>query len=168
VEQLVNLSDLKFVPVSESDFNRLRLEDGDMLFVRTNGNPDNVGRCAVFDVCSVTNAGYDADGFIYASYLIRARLQTDRVLPLFIQHFLATPEGRRSLRARSKTSAGQFNINVEGLSSIPVPVLPLPLQKAFAARATEIRGIEAEQAASRGRLDDLFQSMLYRAFNREL
>ena len=31
-----------------------------------------------------------------------------------------------------------------------------------------IRALEADQAASRGRLDDLFQSMLHRAFNGEL
>jgi len=45
---------------------------------------------------------------------------------------------------------------------------PLPLQKAFAARVTEIREMEAGQAASRQRLDALLQSMLHRAFNGEL
>lgn len=168
VEQAVNLDNLKFVPVSDSEFDRLRLREGDLLFVRTNGNADYVGRCAVFDARAIKAAGYNAEEFIYASYLIRARLQTERVTPVFVQHFLASPKGCRALRARSKTSAGQFNINTEGLGTIPIPVPPFPLQKDFAARVAEIRAMESQQAASRRRLDDLFQSLLHRAFSGEL
>ena len=168
IQEAVNLDGLKFVPVSDSEFERLRLKDGDLLFVRTNGNADNVGRCAVYDAQAIKAAGYNAEEFIYASYLIRARLQLERVMPLFVQHFLAGPEGCRALRARSKTSAGQFNINTEGLGTIPIPVPPLPLQKEFAARVSEIRAMESEQTASRCRLDELFQSMLHRAFQGEL
>jgi type I restriction enzyme S subunit len=51
---------------------------------------------------------------------------------------------------------------------IRIPVPPLPLQKEFAQRVTEIRELEAGQATSRTRLDALFQSMLHRAFNGEL
>jgi type I restriction enzyme S subunit len=168
VEQAVNLDDLKFVPVSDVDFERLRLIDGDLLFVRTNGNADYVGRCAVFDINTIKAAGYAGDEFIYASYLIRARLQTEKVSPIFVQNFLTSFEGLSALRARSKTSAGQFNINTEGLGSIPIPVPPLPLQKEFAQRVTEIRELEAGQAASRHRLEELFQSLLHRAFNGNL
>jgi type I restriction enzyme S subunit len=45
---------------------------------------------------------------------------------------------------------------------------PLPLQKEFAKRVTEIRELETKQATSRDRLDALFQSMLHRAFRGEL
>ncbi len=51
---------------------------------------------------------------------------------------------------------------------IQIPVPPLPLQKDFAVRVTEIRAVQTEQSASRKRLDDLFQSMLHRAFEGEL
>jgi type I restriction enzyme S subunit len=45
---------------------------------------------------------------------------------------------------------------------------PLDLQRQFAARVAEIRALQARQAESRRRLDDLFQSMLHRAFQGEL
>lgn len=45
---------------------------------------------------------------------------------------------------------------------------PLPLQKESAARVSDIRAMQAEQSASRHRLDDLFHSMLHRAFQGEL
>jgi hypothetical protein len=55
-----------------------------------------------------------------------------------------------------------------GQPSIAVPLPPLSLQKEFAARVSDIRAMQAEQAASRRRLDELFHSMLHRAFNGEL
>jgi len=42
--------------------------------------------------------------------------------------------------------------------------LCVPMQKESAAHAAEIRAMEAEQATSHRRLDDLFQSLLHRAF----
>ncbi|MBI5577483.1 MAG: restriction endonuclease subunit S [Deltaproteobacteria bacterium] len=45
---------------------------------------------------------------------------------------------------------------------------PLSLQKEFAARVAEIRLLEAKQAESCRRLDDLFQSLLHRAFRGDL
>ncbi len=59
-------------------------------------------------------------------------------------------------------------ISMGRLAELVVPVPPLPLQKEFSKRVTEIRAMEAEQATSRRRLEDLFQSMLDRAFRGEL
>ena len=42
------------------------------------------------------------------------------------------------------------------------------LQNEFAQRVSEFRELEAAQAASRQRVEHLFQSMLHRAFNQEL
>jgi type I restriction enzyme, S subunit len=168
VGQAVNIDDLKFVPVSDSEFRRLQLVDGDLLFVRTNGNPDYVGRSAVFEYKAVTNRGFNPSNFIYASYLIRARLLTEKVLPIFVQSFLASGDGLRAIRMRCKTSAGQFNINTEGLGTIPIPVFPLSQQQKFVQRVREIREMEATQAQSRAGLDALFASLLDRAFKRQL
>lgn len=51
------------------------------------------------------------------------------------------------------------------LKKAPILLPPLALQKEFAQRLAEIREVEEGQAASRQRLDDLFQSMLHRAFS---
>ena len=63
-----------------------------------------------------------------------------------------------------------------GMRKLDVPqwietllLLPsLSLQKAFAARVAEIHSREANQAMSRRRLDDLFQSLLHRVFRGDL
>ena len=59
-------------------------------------------------------------------------------------------------------------LNAGLLKRLDVPLPPLVLQKEFAARVTEIRAMQADQSASRKRLDDLFQSLLHRAFEGEL
>lgn len=76
----IDVSNLTMVPVTEDEFERLRLRDGDLLFVRTNGNPEYVGRCAVFLGREVAHSGFPSDQFIFASYLIRARLPAAGIL----------------------------------------------------------------------------------------
>lgn len=44
----------------------------------------------------------------------------------------------------------------------------VPSKREFAARVFEIRAVQAEQAALHRKLDDLFQSLLHRAFRGEL
>jgi type I restriction enzyme S subunit len=60
------------------------------------------------------------------------------------------------------------NIETEALKRVLLLNPPLPMQKEFAKRVTEIRELEANQAASRKRLDALFHSMLHRAFRGDL
>jgi restriction endonuclease S subunit len=54
------------------------------------------------------------------------------------------------------------------LKQIRLPVPPLPLQTEFVQRVTTIRELQANQNASRRKLEALFQSMLHHAFNGEL
>lgn len=168
VGSVINLRDLKRVPVTDEEFDRLRLQRGDLLFVRTNGNPDYVGRCVVYDPDEVRNRGLDGDDFIFASYLIRGRISHDAISPIFLREWLATREGRRRLRRQSKTSAGQYNLNTQGLGSIRVIVPPPELQEEFARRlrtATVVRRITETTSA---KLDALFASLQHRAFRGEL
>lgn len=157
----INISDLKYVPVSDPDYKRLKLEDGDILFVRTNGNPDYVGRCAVFD----SDALNSKKEWIYASYLIRARLDLAKINPTFLQNFLSMPAGRKALRDRCKTSAGQYNINTEGLGSIPVPVCDIKKQHEYAKRVHNINKIKKFYMKYADEIDHLFSSLQQKAFS---
>jgi type I restriction enzyme S subunit len=160
----IDVDDLKLVPVTKPEFERLRLLDGDMLFVRTNGNPDYVGRCAVFTEESVSRSGLPTSEFIFASYLIRARLKPGICDPVYLREFLSGETGQRDLRSRSKTSAGQYNINVEAIGAIEVPLPPLTCQQNFASavdRIDRLRQLHREYLAE---LDSLFVSLQEWAF----
>jgi hypothetical protein len=68
----------------------------------------------------------------------------------------------------SGVSVPKYYLRIPVLKNLSIYVPRLSLEQDFAAHVAEIRAMEAEQAASRRRLDDLFHSMLHRAFNGEL
>ena len=164
----LDLADLKNVPVDRAEFDRLKLRDGDLLFVRTNGNPDYVGRCAVFDSQVVSAAGYDPEHFIYASYLIRGRVDPCVLNPRYLRAFLDTPLGRQMVREQCRTSAGQYNINTHGLGSLTVPLPPIQRQEQFAQHLEKIGELEQNTVAGYADAGRLFDSLLDRAFRGEL
>jgi type I restriction enzyme S subunit len=110
----LSLADLACVELPSSDVERLQLQDGDLLLVRTNGNPNYVGRSVVF-------RHPDGRTWVYASYLIRVRLN-DGLLPQFVNIFLGLERGRRELLRRVTTSAGNHNINSNSIRLISLPV----------------------------------------------
>jgi type I restriction enzyme, S subunit len=89
-----------------------------------------------------------------------------KVAPLYIWSLFLDPSTRRELGARSSGTSGSMkNISKPKVMSMKVTLPPLPLQRAFATRVAEVRAMEVEQAQSRRRLDDLFQSLLYEHFS---
>lgn len=60
------------------------------------------------------------------------------------------------------------HLNVRDIKDFLTDLPPLALQQEFDRRVNEIRAFEAAQTASRRRTEDLFQSMLHKAFNGEL
>ena len=125
------LNDLAFVELSEPDVERLKLADGDLLLVRTNGNPNYVGRSVVF-------RRPDNRTWVYASYLIRVRLK-DELLPDFVNTYLGLERGRRQLLQRVTTSAGNHNINANSIRLIRLPVPPPAEQERLAELAAAFR-----------------------------
>ncbi|MBC7683124.1 MAG: restriction endonuclease subunit S [Ferruginibacter sp.] len=160
----IDPSEMKLVSVPVAEVDRLRLLNGDFLFVRTNGNPDYVGRSAVFDEDVMQQAGFDGSNTLYASYLIRARIQRNILEPYFLQGYLSSTEGRRKLKERCKTSAGQFNINTAGLASIPIFLPPMAAQLGFVQRSLDIFGIQSQQATATAKAQATFDALLADAF----
>jgi type I restriction enzyme S subunit len=81
---------------------------------------------------------------------------------------LSGPAGRRALREQSKTSAGQFNINIQGLGGIHLAIPPLKLQEEFAQRISRVEHLKDTHLTHLAELDTLFASLQHRAFRGEL
>jgi hypothetical protein len=145
-----DLRDLKYIAMTEGEAARYRLEAGDLLFNRTNSK-ELVGKCEVF-----TELGT----WVFASYLIRVRLNTDKVLPQFASDFLNTRSGRLQINRLSRQIIGMTNINAEELKEILLPVpLDLREQRKLVADMDEARAQRraklAESDALLASLDDL-------------
>src|SRR6187402_975326 len=82
-----DLSELKHIELLAADLKRYRLEKGDLLFNRTNSK-ELVGKCEVFS---------EEGDWVFASYLIRVRLDPDRAIPGFVSAFLNSPAGRMQI-----------------------------------------------------------------------
>ena len=122
---IIDTEKLKYTNVTKTEQERYILQKGDVLFVRTNGQKLYVGRTAVYKEKPI-NA-------LFASYLIRARLNTDIILPDFFQMVTETQEGKRQLSGRSMpASDGKFNINTKTINSVLVPVPSINEQKDIA------------------------------------
>ncbi|KAB2969331.1 MAG: restriction endonuclease subunit S [Thermoanaerobaculia bacterium] len=89
----------------------------------------------------------------------------DRVMVEYVQSWLRTIQ--KALEGDAPQAA-QKNINLKTLRDLDLIVPPLALQRTFARRVAEIRELQSAQAAIRQRLDDVFQSLLHRAFLGEL
>ena len=99
--------------------------------------------------------------------LLRFQTNANVLNPLYLFHFMVSNQGQ-ALIERCITRTAKKTITAKDIAAMKIPVPPLPLQKEFAERVTEIRELEARQATSRAHLDALFQSLLHRAFNNEL
>lgn len=155
---------LKFCSLDEAELKRLALQKGDLLVVRTNGSPDFVGRCAVFEGAPTPCA--------FASYLIRMRVDPRRADSRFISFFLASTHGRDAIASIRRTSAGQFNVNSENLRSIRLPLPALNEQVRIAERLQDqqavARAIAAEQSARLSESAQLRAAVLRKAFTGDL
>ena len=149
---------MKYVELSEDERAKYLLQVGDVLFNRTNSR-ELVGKTGMWD------GRFDA---VAASYFIRIRFDLGREHPQHFTTLMNLPLMKRRLAEMARGAIGQANINAQELRSIEFPLPPLTLQREFAARVAEVRALQAQQARSRQRLEDLFQALLHRAFAGEL
>jgi len=118
----IDLSDLKHGQPKRSELDQLRLQDGDLLFVRTNGVLENAGRCALYRG--------ELEDCYFASYLIRVRVDSSMVLPAFVNEYARTERGRSFLSGRAiRTADGKFNINSGTLKRVLLPLPDIEEQK---------------------------------------
>jgi type I restriction enzyme S subunit len=143
----VDTTDMKYVELTQAELDRLRLTAADVLIVRSNGNPEYVGRSAPIteDVCQSV--------MVYASYLIRLRTDAVRLLPEYLSAFLNSAYGRAAMRNAIRTTAGQSNLSGENLAKVRLPVPDIEAQKRFRRLWLQVREIrrlvsQSEDAAT--------------------
>lgn len=158
----VDAQDIKFAKLSAAEAERYRLENGDLIFIRTNGVIERLGACAVF-------AG-EPEGALFASYLIRARPKLDRISPHFAAHFFGSERGTSIVAGRATPAAdGKYNLNTGTIDSLPIPLPPtLDEQREIVAILDAIdRKIDLHRR-KRTVLDELFKALLYKLMTGEI
>jgi type I restriction enzyme S subunit len=161
----VDLTDLKFAGPDESIEDGDELAPGDLLIIRTNGSKNLIGRSAV------VRAKFGR-ATSYASYLIRFRLFGSPTLFDWVGTIWDVSFLRAWIEQRAATSAGQHNISMSVLSTMPIPLPPLAEQTRIVAeverRLSVVEELESVVTANLQRATRLRQSILQKAFTGKL
>jgi type I restriction enzyme S subunit len=131
----IDTTDMKYVELSSAELQRLCVAETDVLIVRSNGNPEYVGRSAPVTKDLTHSA------MVYASYLIRLRTDATQLLPEYLSAFLNSTFGRLAMRNAIRTTAGQSNLSGENLTKVRLPIPDLAEQEKFRRFWLEVKAL---------------------------
>ena len=112
---------MKFADVSDKDFEKYRLNNGDILFNRTN-SIEHVGRTGIFAL--------DGD-YCFASYLIRLSISREIAEPFYVNAFMNTSAFQTGVKRFATRAIGQSNINAKSLARYLIPLPSLEIQQSI-------------------------------------
>ena len=121
-----NCEKLPVISLNEKPSEEYLLKDNDIVFVRSNGNKELVGRSVLVHPRVLTT---------FSGFCIRFRLSTDSINHLFLLQFLKMPNTRKNMAGRG---ANIQNLNQQILSNLDIPVPPIELQNDFASFVQQI------------------------------
>ncbi len=152
------LDDLQYVEIDTDTFKKFKLEKGDILFNRTN-SIDLVGKTTVFDV--------DGD-YVYASYLIRLKLNTSQAFPYFVNYYLNWDITQVRLKSIASKGVSQANISATRLKEFLMVLPPLEEQKQIAQILQTVdRKIEIAKKKKEA-LQNFFKTMLHKLMTAQI
>ena len=162
----LDISDVRFVPQSaalknEEDF---RVNEGDLLFIRYNGNPNLVGVSA--------RVGREAAGLLYPDKLIRGVVNVEVANPEYLEIALNCEQTLHAISQKRKTTAGQVGIAGSELLGIPVPLPPREDQDRIVEQTNRllngVNRLRQTTGACRAYANSLRSSVLTAAFSGKL
>lgn len=135
INERLTLDKLAYVNLTKNEYNAASLSRGDILIVRSNGNPSYTGRSALYDL---------EEGHVFASYLIKISVDQNVINPEFLVRYLQTQASRRYFRRHATSSAGNYNINTETIKALPVPRFTLDYQKEVVSKLKQVEQLLLE------------------------
>ena len=155
-EGIIDYSKPNRILLTEKEKEKYLLQENDFLFARVNGNPLNVGRCAVFH--SIGEAVYHND------HIIRVHFDDSMVNGVFASTILNSEYGKDEMRNKIKTSAGQYTISQDGIGAIKTIVPPIDLQNQFADFVAQVDKHKSVVQKSLDETQLLFDSLMQKYF----
>ena len=147
------VENLPFVALNESPDPDYLLQDGDIVFVRSNGNKELVGRCLAIYPANVP--------VTYSGFCIRYRLTSEEASVAYLLRVLKADSVRKKMAGRG---ANIQNLNQQTLSQLAIPLPPLSLQNQFAAFVAEVDKSKVEVQKALDQTQLLFDSLTQQYF----
>ena len=161
----ISHDDIKYAQFTESELDGIRLQQGDILIIRSNGSVSLVGRAAM--VCDANITG------TFAGYLMRLRIsEPETLLPKFLLLFLQSHQARIYIENKAKSTSGVHNINSTEISDLQMPLYDPDTQyaiiEAIESRLSVCDSIEQTVDTALQQAEAMRQSILKDAFEGRL
>lgn len=154
IEDVTNLGKVNLNKMPSKEY---LLQNGDIVFVRSNGNKALVGRCLAVYPNDVATT--------YSGFCIRYRKTDENIEIPYLLQVLKTHSMRKNMAGRG---ANIQNLNQQILGELMIPIPPLELQKQYSEFVKEVDKLKFEMEKSLKELEDNFNSLMQKAFNGQL
>lgn len=159
----LRLEDIQEIGVTDTELDRVLLEDKDLLIVEGNGSPDQIGRLAVWDD-SISPC-------VHQNHLIKVRL-IDKALCDFVVYWLMSLPGREQIKSVASSTSGLYTLSISKISGLPVP-LPsineaIEISKLVTDKLEAAQRTEDELTKKIKHSEQLKSSILSKAFSGQL
>lgn len=153
---VVKKSSLKQVACSEKDIEKYGLSTGDILVSRRSLNYDGAAKpCLIEDI---------GKPLIFESSLIRVTPDQNKIIPLYLYHYLSNERARSKYLFKHVTRSTISGINQSGLNSVEVMVPSVAAQMDFAFICSQISLSLTKLLEHQEKLDAMFSSIEDGAF----
>ena len=152
----IDYSNVNKIILKDNEKKKYLLAEGDILFARVNGNPDNVGRCAYYK-----DIGEDV---YHNDHIIRVKFDLHKINPIYLCTLLNDEYGRKEFKNKIKTSAGQYTISQDGIEKVKIPLPQIELQNKFAEFVKQIDKQKFEIENSLKEMQGLYESLMEKYF----
>ncbi len=156
IDDVTNLSSIDLNNIPNEDF---LLKDGDLIFVRSNGNKDLVGRCVqVFP---------RNEKVTFSGFCIRYRLNSKLITSTYLAQLFRSSTFK-AVVFNGGRGANINNINQGILSEIKIPLPTIELQRKFKIIQEQLEKQINTQALKSNKVESLFNTLIQKAFKGEL
>lgn len=155
LHRITDISSLSTLNLTTKPQDAYLLQNGDIVFVRSNGNRELVGRCVVV---------YPGDREVtFSGFCIRYRPQKEFINSVYLSFLFREHNYRRHMLQHGK-GANIQNINQKTLELLKIPMPPAKLQTQFARNVEKTESLKLKYKHSLSELENLYGSLRQRAF----
>ncbi len=101
------------------------LKNEDLIFVRSNGNKELVGRCIIVYP--------NSEKITFSGFCIRYRANSNKINMIYLVHLFREPNFRKAMLKNGR-GANIQNISQQLLEELKIPIPPIELQEEFASK----------------------------------
>lgn len=127
-------NDIKYVELSDQEFENYKLVEGDVLFNRTNSY-ELVGRTGIYTL---------KGKHVFASYLVRIKVEKSILDPHYLTLFLNSDQGHRQVLSFATRGVSQANVNATNLLMLKLPLPPIEKQQQILVQINKIEEIASK------------------------